>query len=124
MISDKQRGDNVVRLTDVYYKKGPSRTSEYFSIVADRAINKHQEKVKHTDSCRCKKYNFDDDVVMYEHIEQYPQFRCYCNECLKLLERQCNSNYQSKEDQEGINHGFRFQLAGKLMVKKGIDLRA
>jgi hypothetical protein len=104
--------------SSIFYVQGPSRTIEYpFS---DKNINKHQEKVTHSDECRCKKYDFDDDVVMYEHIEQYPQFRCYCEWCLKLLAMDCSLKDVKEED---IDHSLRFQLAGKLIVEKGIDLR-
>lgn len=98
----------------IYFNMGPSRIIEYPN---DKDINRHQERVTHNDTCRCKQYEYNDLVVMYEHIEQYPQFRCYCEFCINLLTIQC---YGIKDSD--AHHFIRFQLAGKLGFEKGIDI--
>lgn len=105
---------------EIYYARSPMRTSEPDFIKADKAINKHQEKITHNETCRCKQYDFDDMVVMYEHIEQYPQFRCYCKWCISKLQMDCSPFH---EVQEEVNHVFKSQLQTVLFVKKGIHLQ-
>lgn len=107
--------------TDIYYGRGPSRIVEHSSIIADRAINKHQESIKHNDTCRCKQYEHNDLVVMYEHIEQYPQFRCYCKWCIRKLQAEIDKNVTENYNQDQINDGFKILLI-EAMVEKGIDL--
>jgi hypothetical protein len=103
----------------VFFISGPRRESIPDFIRSEREINKHQEKITHDEKCRCKQHKFNDLVVMYEHIEQYPQFRCYCEFCLRLLTMRCDKDIRD----EDANHSLRFQLAGKLIITKGIDLR-
>lgn len=101
--------------TDVYYARGPHRTVEHSEVIADRKINKHQEKITHNDTCQCKQYEYDDLVVMYEHIEQYPQYRCYCKWCIGKLN--ADIKVFGEYTEATINLGFRV-LLGEEIVKK------
>lgn len=106
----------------IAFPTGSIRMAEHPSIIADRNINKHQEKITHNDTCKCKEFEYDDLVVMFFHIEQYPQFRCYCKWCIGKLQAEIDPNVTSKYTQDQTNDAFRILLA-EAIVEKGIDLK-